>query len=381
MGAAMKNTDYDVLIIGAGPAGAMSAYLLARRGFRVLLAEKSSFPRYKVCGGCVSAVALSILQRNGLAERIRATKGQGLSTAHLQCGNSSTCITLPGGIAVSRELFDQRLVCAAEEAGATFCSETLAQLTELYKDKRTITLNSKNEMLVVSASIVIAANGLSNLPGSTSKMQPFSNRKRYVGVGVRVPQKILSDQVSSISMTAAAHGYLGAATIEDSHTLLAAALDPASFKSFGGINSAVAEIAKSNSMYRDFDFGHLHFSATPLLSQRLVPVSQQRLFVVGDAAGFVEPFTGEGIAWALRGAEIVAELAEQALTVRGNNFERVWLKSHRYEIGRKHVRCHYLTQALRIPLVAKGVMRLGKRTGAMGNAGLASLLHGKEVIL
>ncbi|HLI18794.1 MAG TPA: FAD-dependent oxidoreductase, partial [Rhodanobacteraceae bacterium] len=67
MAATEPPREWDVIVVGAGVAGAMSATHLARAGLRVLLVEKSSWPRDKACGGCLSGVALRMLARAGIA--------------------------------------------------------------------------------------------------------------------------------------------------------------------------------------------------------------------------------------------------------------------------------------------------------------------------
>ena len=59
---------WDVLVVGAGPAGAVAAHELARRGARVLLADRVDFPRGKVCGGCLSVRGLGVLNQLGLGD-------------------------------------------------------------------------------------------------------------------------------------------------------------------------------------------------------------------------------------------------------------------------------------------------------------------------
>ena len=67
LGIAMKRSDFDAVIVGAGPAGSVCAMELARLGRAVLLVERENFPRYKVCGGCLSAASVEILESLGLS--------------------------------------------------------------------------------------------------------------------------------------------------------------------------------------------------------------------------------------------------------------------------------------------------------------------------
>ena len=74
---------WEVVIVGAGPAGALAAHGLANRGVRVLLVEQRLFPRWKVCGACLSPQALAALEAAGLADLVAAQGGQYLERLQL----------------------------------------------------------------------------------------------------------------------------------------------------------------------------------------------------------------------------------------------------------------------------------------------------------
>ena len=119
---------WDVVVVGAGPAGALAAHGLASRGVRVLLVEQRHFPRWKVCGACLSPQALAVLKAAGLAELV-ATEG-GLHLQQLQLGLAGLVspIALGGGRVLSRSRLDLALLQAAKAAGATVLTGTRAML-------------------------------------------------------------------------------------------------------------------------------------------------------------------------------------------------------------------------------------------------------------
>ena len=119
---------WDAVIAGAGPAGAVCAYLLARRGHSVLLVDKSDFPRSKVCGSCLNGAALSALAVVGLGELPARLGGVPLHAIQLQTAHCHATLPLPVGLAVSRCAFDAALVRAALAAGAAFLPRTTATL-------------------------------------------------------------------------------------------------------------------------------------------------------------------------------------------------------------------------------------------------------------
>ncbi|MBK9774196.1 MAG: FAD-dependent monooxygenase [Candidatus Obscuribacter sp.] len=125
--AALKQ-DWDIVIIGAGPAGAFAANLLSGADRRALLIDKATFPRQKVCGCCINAAAISLLKAHGLGEIIDTLGGIPLKSLELHEGSGRVNVALPGGISLSRSSLDTALVSASIIKGVTFLPGVLAQV-------------------------------------------------------------------------------------------------------------------------------------------------------------------------------------------------------------------------------------------------------------
>lgn len=111
------STQADVIVVGAGPAGAAAAIQLARTGLRVIVLEKESLPRDKACGDGLIADSLAVLDRLGLRDRVEKV-GQSSRAIRIYAPDSSF-VDVPGkSVCVRREIFDAMLVAAAVEAGA-----------------------------------------------------------------------------------------------------------------------------------------------------------------------------------------------------------------------------------------------------------------------
>jgi flavin-dependent dehydrogenase len=111
----------------------------------------------------------------------------------------------------------------------------------------------------------------------------------------------------------------------------------------------VAAILASTGIDPLGDAGDVVWQGTPGLTSRAKRVAGERLFVIGDAAGYVEPFTGEGIAWAIDGALAAAPLAAQASQAWRPSLAATWEQTYRRCVRRRQLACHALSAVLRRP--------------------------------
>ena len=137
--------DWDVVVIGAGPAGALAARQLAQRGLRTLLIDKSSFPREKVCGGCISGLGRRLLESVGLDQLLDPSCAAPLDRFDLTAGGRHVSFALPAGAAISRLHFDAQLVQHAVRAGAAFLASTTTLVRGLADGCRFRTLLLQHE--------------------------------------------------------------------------------------------------------------------------------------------------------------------------------------------------------------------------------------------
>ncbi len=120
-------THYDAIIVGGGPAGASAAIRLAQAGWSVALIEREAFPRRKVCGECIAASNLPLLEALGVGEAFAALAGPALRRVALLCGRETISAALPAapgvrhpwGRALGREQLDALLLARAQALGVT----------------------------------------------------------------------------------------------------------------------------------------------------------------------------------------------------------------------------------------------------------------------
>jgi flavin-dependent dehydrogenase len=382
---------WQAVVIGAGPAGALTARELARRGVAVLLVDRAAFPRRKVCGCCLNGTALAALDSVGLGELPGRLGAVPLRNVVLSAGGRSARLRLPIGAAVSREAFDAALVGEAVAAGATFLPRvraTVAQVGAACRAARgparlagptqavELDLSAAGRSIRVESKIIVAADGVGS-PTMTAltgaKSIPVADSR--IGAGAIAPTAPPFFAAGTVFMAVGRGGYVGAVRLEDGRVDLAAALDPAFICRSGGPAAAVATILAETD-WPAIDLTELHWTGTPPLTRRPATVAGPGWFAVGDAAGYVEPFTGEGIGWALTAAAALAPIVDAKFDLGVPRFackpclpKDARQNTHEVLIRRRQRRCRGVAMLLRRPqLVAAAVRLLARWPTAAGPA-------------
>jgi len=339
---------WDVAIVGAGPSGALAARELARRGASVLLIDKAAFPRRKVCGCCVNAAALGILRTVGLEALPDQLGARPLHELLLVAGQRRVRIALPSGVALSREVLDPALIQQAIQAGASFLPHTAATLDCGKERFHQLTLRCGEQQIGVAARVVLVANGLGGgmvQHGPTTK--PRQVDRSRIGVGTIIDEVPRWYRGGTISMVCGSGGYVGLVQLEGGRLNVAAALDPTFVRSTRGPGSAVAKLIAQAGLPQVNGLKEGSWRGTPRLTQHSVCLAQERLFVIGDAAGYVEPFTGEGIAWALWCGVAVTPLALEAIRRWTPAVSNRWEALYREQVSRRQWAGRLLATMLR----------------------------------
>jgi flavin-dependent dehydrogenase len=352
MSATELPTEWDAIVIGAGPAGALAARQLALRGRRTLLLDKKRFPRPKVCGACINARAVSALAAAGLADVLTGIECLPLDELNIVAEGRQASIQLPQGVAVGRAEFDQALANSAVEAGATFCDGVTAKVGSLSGDDcRKVGLSSiDGAQAELLARVVIAADGLQHASlhddaSFASEVAPDS----LIGLGATVPAAGYELPAGIVRMVVGPRGYVGLVRLAGERLNMAAAVSAADLRRAGDPAALVAELLRSAGVAVSSATASAEWHGTGALTRTTQRVADQRLFVLGDATGYVEPFTGEGIAWALCSALLAAPLADACATGRrtAHDVQRRWEALHRDEVRRRQAWCRRIAWVLR----------------------------------
>lgn len=270
--AAAARKPWPVVVVGAGPAGAFAAYELARSGVRVLLIDRQSFPRSKVCGGCLNARTLSLLAASGLGDLPASVGGVKLGHFELWHRGRAVRLPMPRGIGVSRATFDAALVSRAIGAGADFLPATRAILSSASSTARRIRLEPAG--LELEARVVLAADGLGGTflsATSDKRYSPVPDADSRIGAGAVLERHSGAYRPGTIHMAVAPIGYVGVAAVESGRLAVAAALDRKALAG-DGVAGAVAAVLARAGLPELGDSG-TRWRGTPELSRRNATVA------------------------------------------------------------------------------------------------------------
>ena len=352
---------WDVVVVGAGLAGAMVALKLGRRGCAVLLLERQPFPRWKVCGACLNGAAQAALAHAGLGELVAHARAPRLTELRMTGWGRTASVALQGSVALSREALDHELVRAAVKEGVVFAQGASAELGPVRGGERTLTVRGGNGEQNVRARVVVSAAGLHGLRArGVAGPAPLATVRvgSRMGVGAVLEGGGDGYGPGAVHMVVGPAGYVGLVRQEDHRLNVAAAFDAEFVRRHGSPERAVRAHLESAGMPRLPERTHRGWRGTPPLTRQPSSLGEERLFLVGDAAGYVEPFTGEGMAWALWGALALAPLVYDGVGRWDDALVRRWAQVHRRRIRRGQRVCRMVAWGLRRPWMARMAVRV-----------------------
>jgi geranylgeranyl reductase family protein len=297
------NDSHDVIVVGAGPAGATLAYELSRKGMDVLILEKERLPRYKACAGGITVKTANLLDMDLSSvtrDTVRAAKvtyGDGLS---LTKSYPKPLIHM-----VMRDEFDQILVQRAREAGATLADDE--GVSQVQTTEQGVKVEAANH--VFTAHIVVGADGARSIVAASAGLMQMAD----VGIGLEaeilVPgQRLVQwEGLMGLDLGHMRGGY-GWVFPKKDHLSVGVG---SPLRQARRLKSGYQRVLKSNSLNEH--------TATRIRSHWLpvrrkgMAIQSGRCLLLGDAAGLVDPVTGEGIYNAVRSAQMAAPVIESYL--------------------------------------------------------------------
>jgi menaquinone-9 beta-reductase len=341
---------YEIVIAGAGPAGSSAASILGEKGHRVLLLDKENFPRDKTCGDGVTYKAMPALKRLGLDEKIKSNSPFSTNGYTLVFRDNTKLVfeKPPSDEAlayiISRHEFDNILLDnALSHRSVTFLPNTKVTGIQYQADKTSI-IEVNNEAMY-QADIVIDATGVNSILGKENK-DPKS-----CALAVRGYYSNVTDLNNTIEV------YFSDDILPGYFWIFPTS--PTTANIGGGTFQNIVEDKKINIK----DLLHNFVAHHPVASKKLknaqlegilkggkIPLAfgdfgwsrvRNNLILIGDAGGFVNPITAEGISYAIQTGIYAADTISQYLTENKQNettllaFNTLWRKefSNQYKMG------------------------------------------------
>ena len=318
----VHTSHFDVVIIGAGPAGTTCAALLARRGIRVLLCDKATFPREKICGDCINPGCWDFFRLLGVegevaaaAELVKGIKiaGHFGKVLDIPFNNNLPHARFAPFTAIKRSILDSMLLHRAITNGAIFYDATFVESIMFKKSDRDswkirLRENDSGEIFDINCRTVIGADGrnsrVARLLAGINDEQDKAKEAITDRIGVQFTVKRMSALASDVLMFFFDGGYGGIVGVsaDEANTAMVvprslARLAVTDFKSF------IARTIHYNPYARRAVSGiemtgeiHTAFPITPRMNRCKYPSA----YLVGDAHHTTEPFTGEGVFFAMQ---------------------------------------------------------------------------------
>lgn len=307
---------YDAVVIGAGPAGSATAARLAQAGFDVLLLDRARFPRPKPCAEYVSPGAVEALHRLGALRPILEegpARLRGMRVVGPDGGGFTGRFLRGWGLGVPRERLDLHIAAAAQRAGAQLLQGVTFESLAPAQGGVWVRVRSGDSSIGLRARVVIGADGLNSRVAHQLGLARRSGPTRAALVAHALGVAGMGD-VGEMHVGAA--GYAGLAPLGDGITNVAVVVDLARDGIRAPVSAAFQEqLAQFPSLRGRLDDVETisPVRAVGPFGRTTRRASAERALLVGDAADFYDPFTGEGVYAALQGAELAAACAAGAL--------------------------------------------------------------------
>lgn len=315
--------DFDALIAGAGPAGSSTAIALAERGLRVAVVDRARFPRPKACAEYMNPEAMRILDRLGLLEpaqlsgaaafwgmRLIAPGGDSVALDFQQSAGRSA-------LGLSRHALDHLAVQRCRELGVEVFEGTRVRDVQRAGD-RVIGLTvsqGQGTSREITGGVVVGADGHHSTVSRQLGLDRNVRWPRRIGLAAHFEGFPLADGLGE--MHAGPGGYCGVAPQEDGRVNVAMVVDMRRFeRRSGSVEDFFTGELRSYAGLRERTATAQRVTrvrGVGPLTRKVRRTSGDGFLLVGDAAGFFDPFTGEGIVDALQGGLLAADAISRAL--------------------------------------------------------------------
>lgn len=315
-----RTANYDIVIVGAGPAGSSAAIHLVNSGKDVLLVDKARFPRPKLCGEFVSPECLDHLADLGVMPQVNLRRPQHISkTVFYSTGGRSFSVASRwlaqnsnDSIGLSRQALDQLLLNRAVECG-TLVETDVTVLDVAIPNRSPVQLTLRaidGSIQYVNASLVVDATGRGRYVARRFDAQINGLKPKQVAFKAHLRGAAIDPGTCEIFSFPG--GYGGCSPVEDGLFNLCFVVDAGLVRSIGSdplkiVDETVLKNTRAASVLRNIAVEGDWISVPIARYGSLDPAPAPGILAIGDAAAFIDPFTGSGIAMALESSRIASD--------------------------------------------------------------------------
>ncbi len=344
----MISQQFDVIIIGGGLAGLTCALHLSQNNFKVLLIEKNSFPKHKVCGEYISNEVLPYLKYLGFDPFKFGAKR--ISNFELTTHNNKTIkADLPlGGFGMSRHEMDFRLYELALRLGVSVLQDTVV---DVVFENDIFHIQTKSNQSFISKITIGAFGKRSNLDHKFQRSF-ITKKSPYLGVKVHVSGNFPENKVALHNFKG---GYCGVSKVESDHINLCYITNYKEFKRYKDIDTFQNEVVFKNlALKKLFQNSSVEFDEPLTISQISFATKnpiENHMIMCGDSAGMIHPLCGNGMAMAIRSAQLASSLIIDYLqnkihtrTALERKYAKAWNKTFSLRLKVGHVIAYLFRQ-------------------------------------
>ncbi len=349
--------DCDVLITGGGPSGSALAYYLAKAGIKVIVVESQKFPRDKICGDAVSAVALSELDKMGITNLEEFSKANQINDVALFIEQEKITVDLTRseelpfqGRVIPRLKLDNWIYEAALKAGAIFLEDTRLINYSIYEDYVSIEIKCGVNNRVLKSKLIAGADGSNSTVAR--KLNGNKPSEAYQLLGLRAYYEDVNGPTDRCDIFFTGDNFpglfwlfpTGPGTANVGSAMIARTIPPNQTHVKTLLNN---QTRNNNNLAERIGKGKIRgkIHGWPLTFQDpKAAIVGDHVLLVGDAAGLINPLSGDGIQYALLSARWAAECLAEC--VAKNDYSLASLQSYKKKLDKEMAYDMALSQLL-----------------------------------
>ena len=371
----INRSEYDVIIAGGGPAGSSAAIHLALRGARVLLAEQKKFPRPKLCGEFISPECSAHFERLGVAHQMFAS-GPSSLTETVFYSQKGTHVSVPsdwfrsGGVALglSRAEMDERLLRRAAEVGVKVLEGSPVANLALERGRVTgVTVKSSGREERFRSALTIDATGRARTLARMGDRNSRTPPRRPTMVAFKAHLKDTRTAPGACEIYFYRGGYGGLNSIENGLSNLCFIANSRDVRACQSNADRVMREIVCQNRRASFTLANARVE-TEWLAVSLESFGRHSaapadgLLAIGDAASFIDPFTGSGMLMALESGELAAatigpHLSELYDAARTHAIAKSYAESYQQQFSSRLRLCSLMRRAAFVPGMANVAIR------------------------